>query len=781
MKISAKLSIFLILAAFIPLMVVSLVSLKLGQSALKNNIGQGYKMLAKEKAIAIERLFEDRINEVKELTYFPQIIAAVKQANASYQGKQPLDVILPLDEEWIKNKGRTKTADAIQRNSPTKFLKQYQKLDLERYGEIFITDRYGANVAMTNITSDYYQADEGWWQGAFNAGEGGVYLDDRGYDDSVGTLVVGIVLPIKDREEVIGIFKINYKVQSILDIVSQTDTGKSSRVYLVRLHNGEVVVGSGAKNLEQLGKERLSFYKMDDWMESVYANSATILAYAKVSTKLNQRELVAGEARGIYDSHWQSTQWLVIIELDQDEAFKPIDQMAQLFVYIGVTALLSIILMVWYLARSITVPLRNLAQGTEIIGAGDLEHRLATDAKDEIGDLSRAFDAMTKRLQSSTATLSSLQEEVEARRLAEVRETRLGRILDNSSNEIYIFDPDTLKILEVNAGVIQNIGFSKDELKTMTPLSIKPEISEEEFNRMIEPLLDGKQDSLVFDTVHLRKDGSTYPVSIRLELFTNETPPVFVAIVQDITDRKAAETQLLKASEKLLESNKELQNFAYLVSHDLQEPLRMVSSYVALLERRYQDKLDQDAHEFIRFAVDGANRMSALIDGLLQYSRVQTMGAEFDRVDMEDVLQDVLQNLYLVISDSGARINHDPLPIISADKLQIERVLQNLISNSIKFCKDKTPVIDINVKREEEGWLFSVKDNGIGIDQKDNERIFILFQRLHTRDEFPGSGIGLAVCKRIIERHGGRIWLEPDVGKMGAKFCFTLPFVEENS
>jgi len=237
---------------------------------------------------------------------------------------------------------------------------------------------------------------------------------------------------------------------------------------------------------------------------------------------------------------------------------------------------------------------------------------------------------------------------------------------------------------------------------------------------------------------------------------------------------EAAKEELDLQAKKLVRSNKELEQFAYVASHDLQEPLRTVGSFVQLLAQRYQGKLDGQADEFIQFAVDGVSRMRQLINDLLVFSRVETKGGQFVPTDCELVLGEVLSNLKASIEASEARITHDPMPMIKADKVQLSQVFQNLIGNAIKFKGKNAPVIHIGVNEQNDDWLFSVKDNGIGFDPEFSEKVFIIFQRLHTREEYPGTGIGLSLCKKIIERHGGKIWVDSAPEK-GSTFNFTIP------
>jgi signal transduction histidine kinase len=264
---------------------------------------------------------------------------------------------------------------------------------------------------------------------------------------------------------------------------------------------------------------------------------------------------------------------------------------------------------------------------------------------------------------------------------------------------------------------------------------------------------------------HLEEMVKERTVQLRM---TNER------LQQEIADRKEAEEELKKISDELTRSNADLQHFAYAVSHDLQEPLRVIEGFIKLLEKRYQNKLDVKAKEFIGYTIEGVQRMRALIKDLLEYSRVGTSGIDIKPTDFSEAVDRAVFNLKKAVEESGAVITHDPLPTIRADIIQMGRLFQNLIGNAIKFCEKKTPDIRISAEKGEHGWTFFVRDNGIGIDPENVERIFAVFQRLHTREEYPGTGMGLAICKRIVERHGGKIWVKSEKGK-GATFCFTIP------
>jgi PAS domain S-box-containing protein len=276
------------------------------------------------------------------------------------------------------------------------------------------------------------------------------------------------------------------------------------------------------------------------------------------------------------------------------------------------------------------------------------------------------------------------------------------------------------------------------------------------------------------ETTGVRKDGNEFPLELSLARWETKEGIFFTTIIRDTTERKQAEEERERLIEELSRSNQELEQFAYIASHDLQEPLRMVSSYVQLISKRYKDKLDQNADDFIAFIVNGTTHMQTLLHDLLTYSRVGTHGEPFGFTDLNSALYKAAINLKKVIDRNHADIKYENLPSVHTDEVQMVQVFQNLIANAIKFRGKETPRVHISAEQKENEWVLQVRDNGIGIDPKHFDRIFIIFKRLHTKEKYPGTGIGLAICKKIVERHGGRIWVESEPGK-GSTFKFTIP------
>ena len=385
--------------------------------------------------------------------------------------------------------------------------------------------------------------------------------------------------------------------------------------------------------------------------------------------------------------------------------------------------------------------------------------------------LSPVFDSTGKLI-----AIAAIARDITKRKKGE-EALRLSNIYNRSLIEASLDPLVTIgydgKITDVNTSTEFVTGYSRDELigTDFMDYFTEPEKAKEGYQEVFN---EGFVSDYALEIQH--RDGSITPVLYNASVYKDEYGEVIgvFAAARDITERKKAEEMLKLKIEELARSNAELEQFAYVSSHDLQEPLRMISSYLQLLQRRYQGKLDDKADKYIYYAVDGASRMQNLINDLLEFSRVTTRGREHEPTNCEFILNQVLSNLEIFIKENKATVSHGYLPEVIADYTQLIQIFQNLIINGIKFHSEEAPKINISAKKKESEWVFSVRDNGIGIEPQYSEKIFEVFKRLHKKEEYPGTGIGLAICKKIIERHGGRIWVESELGK-GSTFYFTLP------
>ncbi len=473
---------------------------------------------------------------------------------------------------------------------------------------------------------------------------------------------------------------------------------------------------------------------------------------------------------------WMPERELALItELDQSEAFEPIVRMGWVVFGIALAAAGATALAAFFFARTLTRPLRKLVAGSEEIGRGNLELQVGTSARDELGSLSRAFDRMTAELKTTVVSRDELAKE----------KAFSDTVINSLPGVFYLIEPDG-RLVRWNRNLELVSGYSAEEVLGMSLLDF---FSREERQlvreRIHQVFIDGESSVEADLQVRNGQGIPFYLTGLRVRIGPRD---LLTGVGIDISARRQAEEELLRLNEDLLRSNRELEQFAYVASHDLQEPLRVVSSYTQLLAERYEGKLDDDADDFIRYAVDGANRMQRLIQDLLTYSRVTTRGKPPELFEAREALEDALANLQGVIEDTGAKVTIGELPYVLADRAQLVQLFQNLLSNALKFNKPgEPPQVDVRANSgkaapqeawtgggpSRKWWAFSVSDRGIGIDPKYFERVFEIFQRLHSGDQYPGTGIGLALCKRIVERHGGTIRVESEPGH-GTTFTFTL-------
>ena len=551
------------------------------------------------------------------------------------------------------------------------------------------------------------------------------------------------------------------------------------RQQFLELHNSimQVIAAARFRDPEQqqlLNTIRGNTESMKDLFLKLVLNYDLLRLNEKDARLVEVEERLAGQL--IVESRHVAADAARLETLTHDEITTAQTRTIALVILVVLIAAVPLTVVLARTRRSITASLIELRKGTELIGDGDLKYRLAMPANDELGELARSFDSMTERLQAVTVSKERLQQEAEERRKAEEKlresEERYRSIFEGANDGIIACDLGTGKFLFVNKQMSALTGYTEQELLKLDVRDMHPP---EDLTHVLEQFSKAAAGEITESAVIpvLRKDKSVIYCDIGASFFRNDKT-IMVGFFRDITGRKKAEEDRERLIAELERSNRELEQFAYIASHDLLEPLRMISSYLEIIDKRYRDQLEKDAGEFIDYAVSGASHMKALLNDLLMYSRLGTKGRPFELTDLNISLNSALSNLMKPVEESRAEITSGNLPGVYADETQIVQLFQNLIGNAIKFRGGEPPRINIVSELKGNEWVIRVSDNGIGIDPKFFEKIFLIFQRLHAREKYPGTGIGLSICKKIVECHGGRIWVESEPGK-GSMFYFTIP------
>lgn len=465
----------------------------------------------------------------------------------------------------------------------------------------------------------------------------------------------------------------------------------------------------------------------------------------------------------------------------EDVPFKGIFVLFSLFILsCGTTHVISIVTLwypVYWLSGLIKFITAIVSAYTALALIPTLPKALSLRSPTELAAANQALEIEIGNRQQAELALQQLNQELEQRveqrtKEYQASEQRFRSLFEAAPDFIYLLNLNG-EIEQINPAVIQQSGYAESELIQRELVDLLASNSQKLYQQDLSVLLDrgnsrNEMEFVCKDSTVLTIDCSCTVVG---DIQNNDA---YILVLQrDISDRKKNEEFLKQVNKELAKSNEELERFAYLASHDLREPLRMVTSFTTLLAKRYSDRLDKEADKIIGFAVDGASRMEELIDDLLEYSRVDKKNCSLTIVDCETILENALDNLQLLISETDTEIIRTALPTVLGDSGQLVQLFQNLINNAIVYRSEKPPKIEIAVEDRDQEWLFWVKDNGIGIDPQYSDRIFQIFQRLHTKEEYPGTGIGLAICNKIVEIHGGKIWVESAEGK-GSTFFFTL-------
>jgi PAS domain S-box-containing protein len=723
-KLAPKLTLIFFVIAIVPLVIVGVATYEISrQTILRQTI---YHLISTNilKEAELNRWIEDGKGELERLAgrpYFKDSFAAIRQAHNPADGDH-LKVHHQIVEDHL---------------SPF--------LGTGTFLELFILQPEDGLILISTdpLQEGKYQKNQPY----FIEGKKGTYIQNVTYSQSLEQPVMTIATPIRDRQgNLIAVLGGRFDLGELTKIMKQGRAhNQTEDTYLVNKFNFFVTEPRFGKSFA-LKKT---------------VNSEGVIAGLRGGDGTGlYRDYRGGLVIGVYN--WLPNREVCLItEIEQSEAFAPIVRMGWMVIGIALAIAVAAALTALLFARTITRPVQQLVEGAGEIGRGNLDYKVGTSAGNEIGALSRAFDRMTTELKTTTVSRDEL-----------AREKDFSDSVINSLPGVFALFDEEGRYLRWNRNLEKVTEHSAEEMSRMT---FRDFFAREEQKLVAETIEQAfiKGEASVEANL-LTRSGRSIPFFLTGMRMKIGDQTLLAGVGMDITERRRMEDRIKKALVDLERSNKELEQFAFVASHDLQEPLRMVSSYTQLLAERYEGQLDEKAKKYITYAVDGAVRMQQLINDLLIYSRASTRGKPLETADSHALLGEAIRNLGSAIDESQAIVTTEDLPTVLVDPAQLVLVFQNLLSNAIKFRGENFPRVHVSARDGGREWVFAVSDNGIGIDRDYADRIFVIFQRLHTCVEYPGTGIGLAVCKRIVERHGGRIWFESEPGK-GSSFFFSLP------
>jgi PAS domain S-box-containing protein len=659
MKIKSKLLIIFLLLALVPVAIISYVAMKSFEEVLIESIGSEFVNKAKEKADWIDYVINERIADAKNIAASDMVIEPIRRANRAYAGLRPKNVeriIKEIDTKWIESGGKSAASMAILHTTGSRALITRQSKRPDNYGEIFTTDARGATVAMTKPLSDYFQADEEWWSDTYRQGLGGVFLDYRGYDESIGAVALGVVVPVIDGDTIIGILKVNYKVQEMLYIVSGGDTDNKLLWSFLLNSQGDIVVSTEKLSLEDAAHhDSARFYgKETGWSEDFHNNEKTIEGYARVKSKFHARVDTPGAIKGVSGERWEPSEWLIFIEQEQKTAFAPIMKIGMKILVAFVLIMLLTILLAAIIARSLSLPLVKLAKGAAAVGAGELDTIIDVTSADELGELARAFNSMTGNLKEKTVSVTELETEINERKQAEenlVEVSRLNeKIISESPMGLVIYD-HTGQCVSANRAAAVMLGATQREMLAQNYNSI------EAWKRsgVLETALSSIEREEVlrndFDIVTTFGKHALY--DCRFVPFRSHGRKHLLVMLDDISERKAAENALKKSEASL----KRAQEITQIGSFALDPATLLVTGTEELFRIFSIPEKIQKSATFEDFAAafypDDLERNTTLFRRALEF------GEEWDvehRIVCPDGVQRWVHNLGEAITDENGTV-----------------------------------------------------------------------------------------------------------------------------
>ncbi|MFH1673145.1 MAG: ATP-binding protein [Pseudomonadota bacterium] len=776
MKIIYKLMLGFLVIAFM-IWIVGYFAVSTSQKALQKAIEDSSVFLAVKIMDEIDKNTFRRIEEFNAYSKNLIVQEAVCASNQRFNNLNDVETYInEKDQEWTSTPKEVITPFMVELidNKLSRSLKEKLDYYKKKYGyrvfsEVIITNKYGANVALSGKTTDYRQDNEQWWQ---KAKSDSIYIGDVEYDESTGAYVTNFGIKIEDDNgNFLGVMKVALNIKDVNYIIKEFEPvgaeDEQKTTYKLVTKEGKVIYSTGTFEILE---------DVHDYIEHIEDGEP---GRHKHGVFVRNDKKHGGVLCAHTHSNFKELDWILLVEHKTKEIFAPVVKLRNGILVTSIIVTILAVLISISFSRPISKPVTRLRDAAFKIGRGDLDTKIEVKTKDEIGQLATSFKKMSEDLKATT-----------------VSKEYVDNIMDSMIDTLIVVDSDG-KIKTVNRATRKLLGYKEEELisKPVEIISESKEIFLEEA-KLEELIDDGKV--VNYETEYKTKKGNKIPMLFSGSVIMDKEGAInyVVCTASDITDRKQAEEKLQRYAEELRQMNEEVKAFAYIVSHDLRAPLinlkgfsdelayslkegkTLLNKYIAHVDEKERAEFttifEQDVPEAIEFISSSVNRMDGLINAILKLSRIGRRDFTPVSINMEQLVQSILKSLNHQVGQHKGKVSVGALPEVVVDKTAMEQIMGNLLDNAVKYLDPGRPgKIAISAEQGQEETIFHIQDNGRGIEQKDMHKVFEIFRRA-GKEDVPGEGMGLAYVRTLIRRHGGRIWCEsePDVG---TTFSFTIP------
>jgi len=743
---------FLIIASLIWL--VGYFSIRAGRKALRDSIAQNSISLTEDLLDKMDRGIYYRIEVFQEYARDLILMDAVMKSNREFAKLEDARAYIDEKErDWVSApvEALTPFMRELLGNSLSKELREKAGYYEENYGyrligEVFVTNRYGANIAQTGKTTDYRQDDEGWWQ---RARSDGLHVGDVAYDESAAVYSIAIAIRINDEEgDFAGVMKVVLNIEEAISVIrefkpSAVHAGPKTIHFQLTTKDGRMIYSTRDFRIFEDASGLLKYFRQPGRRHAPYV--------IREGCEHGDGEELSVHAHSGGYRDFRGLGWILILDLETEEVFAPVARLAHGMFAFSLAVTLFALLLGAMISRSISASLGKLRDAAKEVGGGNLDAPIEVESSDEIGELASSFRKMTEDLKKTT-----------------VSRDYVSNIMQSMMDSLVVLTPDGT-IERVNQATLDLLGYEENELLGR-PVGMILEEGLQSNGREMAGMKAGS--GVNMEKTFLPKGGGNIPVLFSGSVMRDAEGKIqgIVCAARNITERKIAEKErehLLQETERI---NKELKDFSYIVSHDLKAPLRGISQLADWIAEDYADKLGDEGKKQLGLLLERTRHMHRLIEDILQYSRVGRINLEPEDVDAGEVVKQVVDSLSL--PENIHFTLHEPLPTISINPVQLTQIFQNLIGNAVKFIDKPEGLIEAGCNDLGDFWEFYVRDNGPGFGEEHFERIFQIFQGLHKRED--STGIGLTIVRKTVETNGGKVSVESELEK-GSTFSFTLP------